>query len=48
MHVHTQQHNNEVDKTKILQRNGLMLNRNIKKRIDKTIYFCKLLIYNLN
>lgn len=29
-HVHTQ-HNNKSDKTNILQRNGLMLNRNIKK-----------------
>lgn len=30
-HVHTY-HNNKVDKTNILQRNGLMLNRNIKNK----------------
>lgn len=27
--------NNKVDKINILQRNSLILNRNIKKRIDK-------------
>lgn len=40
--------NNKVDKINILQRNSLILNRNIKKKNRQRIYFCGLLIYNLN